>query len=213
MSKVIVFTGGGGPDALPEDLRQKGDYLIAADSGYDTARALGYQVNYVIGDFDSIQFVEEALALEHERYPVDKDQSDTYLAIEKALLHGDEGYVLVGGGGYRLDHLLQTYSLFSHFGPPTRWFTRYETNILVSSHLRLEQLNKGETVSLYPATLEGEATVDAKELKWPLDSYLMSFSSFSLSNTCTEEYLEVSVEGSPIFVSFPVARSSAKLVR
>jgi len=213
MSKAIIFTGGGGPEALPADLKQKGDYLIAADSGYDTARAMGYTVNYVIGDFDSTQFAEEALALDHTRYPVEKDQSDTYLAIEKALKHCDEGYVLVGGGGYRLDHLMQTYSLFSHFGPPTLWFTRYETNILVSSHLLLENLSQGATVSLYPATLDGESTVDAKKLKWPLVSFPMSFSSFSLSNTCTQDSLEVSVKGEPIFVSFPVARSRAKVVR
>jgi len=213
MSKAIVFTGGGGPDSLPEDLYQSGDYLIAADSGYDTARALGYSVHYVIGDFDSTQFAEEALALDHERFPVDKDQSDTYLAIGKALKHGEEGYVLVGGGGYRLDHLLQTYSLFSHFGPPKLWFTRYESNVLVSSHMLFENLSQGTTVSLYPATLDGEATVEAKDLKWPLVAYPMSFRAFSLSNTCTKNSLEVSVQGEPIFVSFPVARSKAKVVR
>ena len=213
MSKAIVFTGGGGPDFLPSDLQGQGDYLIAADSGYDKAKALGYSVDYVIGDFDSTQFVEEALALNHERYPAEKDHSDTYLAIEKALKHSDEGYVLVGGGGYRLDHLLQTYSLFSHFGPPKLWFTRYETNILVSSYKRFENVSKGMTVSLYPATLEGVATVEARDLKWPLVSYPMSFSSFSLSNTCIQAHLEVFVEGEPIFVSFPVARSRVKVVR
>ncbi|NBK22207.1 MAG: thiamine diphosphokinase [Spirochaetia bacterium] len=213
MSKAIIFTGGGGPASLPEDLCQQGDYLIAADSGYDTARKLGVAVNFVIGDFDSTQFAQEALALEHELYPADKDYSDTYLAIEKALRHSDEGYVLVGGGGYRLDHLLQTYSLFSHFGPPLLWFTRYETNVLVSSHREFDNLSPGLTVSLYPAKLDGESTVDAKKLKWPLVSFPMSFSCFSLSNTCIQDSLEVSVNGDPIFVSFPVARNRAKVVR
>ncbi|MBI9093281.1 MAG: thiamine diphosphokinase [Sphaerochaeta sp.] len=213
MSKAIIFTGGGGPDSLPDDLLEQGDYLIAADSGYDKARQLGISVHYVIGDFDSTEFAQEALALKHEVHSVEKDHSDTYLAIEKALQHCDGEYVLVGGGGYRLDHLMQTYSLFSHFGPPTLWFTRYETNTLVSCTKRFESLTKGSVVSLYPATLEGKATVNARELRWPLKSYPMSFSSFSLSNMCTEKYLEVSLEGSPIFVSFPVARSRVKVVR
>ncbi|MDY0288020.1 MAG: thiamine diphosphokinase [Sphaerochaeta sp.] len=207
MSKAIVFTGGGGPSSLPDDLIGVGDYLIAADSGFDKARSLGVCVHSVIGDFDSTAFVEEALAIEHERYSSEKDQSDTSLAIEKALRHADEGYVLVGGGGYRLDHLMQTYSLFSRFGPPELWLTRYESNTLVSSYKRFAPLSKGRTVSLYPATLGGRATVDATPLRWPLRSFVMSFSSFSLSNTCTEEHLEVRVEGEPIFVSFPVART------
>ncbi len=213
MSKAIVFTGGGGPESLPSDLLQQGDFLIAADSGYDTARALGISVHYVIGDFDSTQFAQEALLLDHEMHSVEKEHSDTYLAIEKALQHSDEGYVLVGGGGYRLDHLMQTYSLFSHFGPPKLWFTRYETNILVSTFQQFENLDIGTTVSFYPATLEGVASVVARDLKWPLVSYSMTFNSISLSNTCIQEHLEVSVEGSPIFVSFPVARSKAKVVR
>ena len=212
MSKAIVFTGGGGPDFLPPDLFQQGDYLIAADSGYDKARALGYQVHYVIGDFDSTHFKQEALELDHQLYSADKDQSDTYLAIEKALSHVDEGYVLVGGGGYRMDHLMQTYSLFSHFGPPILWFTRYESNTLVKTHTCFEHLSKGETVSLYPATLKGEATVSAERLKWPLLSFEMSFNAFSLSNSCIGESLEVQVEGDPIVVSFPVAPSGTKVV-
>ncbi len=206
MSKAIVFTGGGGPDSLPDDLIGVGDYLIAADSGFDKARALGIAVHYVIGDFDSTEFAHEAMLIEHEHHPAEKDYSDTYLAIEKALKHTSEGYVLVGGGGYRLDHLLQTYSLFSHFGPPDQWFTRYETNILVASSRQFTSCTKGETVSLYPATLEGKARVTAADLRWPLASFPMSFSSFSLSNSCTGEHLAVHVEGDPIFVSFPVAR-------
>ena len=213
MSKAIVFTGGGGPDSLPQNLIEQGDYLIAADSGYDKARSLGISVHYVIGDFDSTEFAQEALLIDHQRFSVEKEHSDTYLAIEKALKHSDQGYVLVGGGGYRLDHLLQTYSLFSQFGPPKLWFTRYETNILVSEYKRFENLDAGTTVSLYPATLHGVASVEAHELKWPLKSYAMSFDSFSLSNFCMQEFLEVTVEGSPIFVSFPVARSRAKVVR
>lgn len=212
MSKAVVFTGGGGPDSLPFDLIKRGDYLIAADSGYDKARALGVDVDYVIGDFDSTEFIQEALLKPHERLSSEKDYSDTYLAIEKALLHASDGYVLVGGGGYRLDHLLQTYSLFSHFGPPLLWLTRYETNTLVLSHKLFEEVHKGEIVSLYPATLDGKALVDAKELKWPLHSFAMSFSSFSLSNCCTSDHLEVHVAGEPIFVSFPVARNRTKVL-
>lgn len=212
MSKAIVFTGGGGPNCLPKDLIEVGDYLIAADSGYDKARALGVSVHYVIGDFDSTEFIQEALLVEHERHSKEKDHSDTYLAIEKALKHTTQGYVLVGGGGYRLDHLMQTYSLFSHFGPPKLWLTRYETNTLVTSYKRFEHLGKGETVSLYPATLQGRAIVDAQELKWPLDSFAMSFSCFSLSNICMQDHLAVHVQGEPIFVSFPVARKKGKVV-
>lgn len=213
MAKAIIFTGGGGPDTLPEELFEDGDYLVAADSGYDCAKALGRTVHYVLGDFDSTEFRDEALLLNHTVYSSEKDYSDTYLAIEKGLSEVDGGYVLIGGGGYRLDHLMETYALFSQFGPPLQWFTKYESNILVQDYRRLEGLQPGSLLSMYPATLDGRAIVSAKELQWPLHEMALSFSSFSLSNVCIKNYLEVVVQGDPIFVSFPVAPNLAKVLR
>ncbi|MDT4761435.1 thiamine diphosphokinase [Sphaerochaeta sp. PS] len=205
MSKAIVFTGGGAPASLPEDLVEEGDYLIAADSGYDLSKRLGYSVHYAVGDFDSTLFADEIQALAHRRFAREKDHSDTYLALEKAFEHGCQDYVLVGGGGYRMDHLFQTYALFSHFGPPRIWYTRYETNFLVQSFHKFSGLEPGVTVSFYPALFHGESKVDAPALRWPLVGYRMDFSTISLSNLGLSDSLEVHVTGSPIFVSFPVA--------
>ena len=115
---VVVVTGGpplqpvpdppvltAGPGELPD-----GAYVIAADSGLDQARALGWPVDLVVGDLDSAS----AAALEATRaegtpvdaHPEAKDQTDLELALDRALALGPDRIVVVGSGGGRLDHLL-----------------------------------------------------------------------------------------------------------
>lgn len=48
MSKAIIFTGGGAPSRLPADLLQSGDMVIAADSGYEAAKALVFLSLFVL---------------------------------------------------------------------------------------------------------------------------------------------------------------------
>ncbi|MDD3903610.1 MAG: thiamine diphosphokinase [Sphaerochaeta sp.] len=212
MSKAIIFTGGAFPKSLPKDLYEKGDYLIAADSGFDIAKKLGFTVDFAIGDFDSTKCFKEIQLTNFEKHAEDKDESDTYLAIKKGLSVVNNGYVLVGGGGYRIDHLMATYSLFSLFGPPRSWYTAYETNILISSYHRFSDCKIGDTISLYPATLSGKAKVTAKQLTWPLIDYDLQFSTISLSNRVNDRLLDIFVKGESIFASFPVARTIAKVL-
>lgn len=104
MSKAIIFTGGGAPSRLPADLLQSGDMVIAADSGYEAAKALGIPVSLCLGDFDSTQLFSEIRNMNYEKSLSEKDESDTELALRKASSLGFSTYILVGGGGgFRMD--------------------------------------------------------------------------------------------------------------
>ena len=45
MRKAIIFTGGGAPASLSRNILSEADLVIAADSGYDTAKLLGCKVD------------------------------------------------------------------------------------------------------------------------------------------------------------------------
>ncbi len=206
MSKAIIYTGGGAPTSIPSGLVQKGDYVIAADSGYDTARRLGMHVDLCVGDFDSTSLSNEIKNRVHERSLRDKDESDTELAIKKAISMGYESYCLVGGGGFRMDHLFATFSLFDRFGPPDLWYTGYEEVHLVRGYQRFESLKAGLHVSLFPTSFTKEAFITAKQLQWPLENHRLSMDTLSLSNRTTDSFLDVfAKQGGVLFVSFPVA--------
>lgn len=82
-----------------------GDFVIAADAGYRVCRDLGIVPDLLLGDFDSM---EQPVDFPHLlRVPVEKDDTDTMLAVKAALDRGCGEVVLYGGtGGRRLDHTL-----------------------------------------------------------------------------------------------------------
>ena len=103
MDRCFIFAAGTfyGLRRRPE----AGDFVIAADAGYRTCRALGIVPDLLLGDFDSMDQPTDFAYV--ERVPVEKDDTDTMLAIKTALDKGCKEIYLYGGtGGKRLDHTL-----------------------------------------------------------------------------------------------------------
>lgn len=82
-----------------------GDLVIAADAGYRACREAGIIPDLLLGDFDSMD--QPADFANIIRSPVEKDDTDTMLAIKTALARDCREIYLYGGtGGARLDHTL-----------------------------------------------------------------------------------------------------------
>ena len=80
-----------------------GDLQIAADAGLHLCERLGVRPDVVLGDFDSMD-VRQAPA-DCIRVPVEKDDTDTMLALREGLRRGCDTFYLYGAtGGARLDH-------------------------------------------------------------------------------------------------------------
>ena len=82
-----------------------GDLVIAADAGYRSCREAGITPDLLLGDFDSMDQPPDFPNV--LRSPVEKDDTDTMLAVKTALDNGCKEIYLYGGtGGVRLDHTL-----------------------------------------------------------------------------------------------------------
>lgn len=103
-----VIIAGGELDTIP--VVGSEDLVVAADSGYDHAVALGVPVDVLVGDLDSISVVGREHArtspVEIEQHPTDKDATDLELAIRAAVSRGATVIDIHGGEGGRLGHLL-----------------------------------------------------------------------------------------------------------
>jgi thiamine pyrophosphokinase len=99
MTTVVVLAGGPDRPAVVE--LPRGAAVIAADSGAD----LGWPVDLVVGDLDSIS-PETLAGIERvERHEAEKDASDLELALAAALRLEPERILVLGSAGGRLDHL------------------------------------------------------------------------------------------------------------
>ena len=103
MKRCFIFAAG-----TYYGLRERprtGDLVLAADAGYEICRREGIVPDLVLGDFDSMEQPENFGNV--LRVPVEKDDTDTMLAVKTALENGcDEVYLYGGTGGKRLDHTL-----------------------------------------------------------------------------------------------------------
>ncbi len=109
----LIFAGGLAPSESTLHAVRKikqVELVIAADSGLHTAQKLGFRVDAIIGDMDSVD--ENALAeaksrgtkiIQHDR---DKNFTDLHSALLYAAECGTKKIVVVTAGGGRLDHQL-----------------------------------------------------------------------------------------------------------
>lgn len=96
-----------GAMSLTPDLRPypaPGDYVIAADRGYDSLMAFGVRPDLAVGDFDSLGHRPSHPNV--IQLPAEKDDTDMVFALRKGLELGYRRFVLLGGVGGRLEHTL-----------------------------------------------------------------------------------------------------------
>ncbi|GAB4072431.1 thiamine diphosphokinase [Barrientosiimonas marina] len=109
MSHIAIM--GNGPVELIPDLSDcEPDVWIGADRGALVLLEKGITPDYAVGDFDSMSFDEQAKvergADVFEKYPVEKEETDLDIALNKAYDLHAETISLFGVTGGRLDHAL-----------------------------------------------------------------------------------------------------------
>ena len=101
MAKCVIFCAGEF-DTLAQPIKND-DCIIAADGGVVHLNRLGLAARCVLGDFDSLGYVPSGAAV----FPVEKDDTDSMLAIRHGLDLGCRQFVLYGAlDGSRLDHTM-----------------------------------------------------------------------------------------------------------
>lgn len=102
MARCVIVAGG---DCGPIGPLKKDDFVIACDRGCQYCQEEGVAPDLLLGDFDSWAG-EPPAGVPVLRYPVEKDDTDTMLAIRWAMEHGYDELRLCCALGGSLDHLL-----------------------------------------------------------------------------------------------------------
>jgi thiamine pyrophosphokinase len=194
MSQVVVVIGGGplSPRGVGEVMPDA--TIIAADSGLDHAVAAGLRPTVLVGDLDSISAHGKMWAYAHEleidEHPVDKDVTDTELALVRAAASDATNLLVLGAAGERFDHALGT---LAALGKPL--LGRFETIRLVLDDIAVHVIHAGRSaiVDLPPNTpfsllaLHGPCRgINVSGARWLLaDASLEPSSTRGISNEST----------------------------
>ncbi len=153
------------------------DVVIAADGGATSLDAWSRRPDRLIGDLDSVDAaLVERLARDGttvERHPVDKEASDTELAIDAAFDAGATSVTLIGAvGGDRLDHELANMLLLADPRFTSRDLCAVQGSTVVRALHGPASAGvdgrPGDLVTLLPVGGDaGGVTTDG--LRWPLD--------------------------------------------
>ena len=178
-----------------------GDYVIAADRGYDSLMAYGVTPDLVVGDFDSLGYTPNHPNV--TQLPAEKDDTDMVYALRKGLELGYRRFVLLGGVGGRLEHTLANLQLLD-------WLTTQGAAGFLAGEKTVATALRSGTMT-FPASMtgflsvfcnSGEAEgVTLSNLKFPLDNHTLEGTfPLGVSNEFTGETACVSVKNGSLFL-------------
>lgn len=156
--------------------------IIGIDKGIEFCYRNQIKLQYVLGDFDSIDkkvlsFYENQQEILVQRYKPEKDDTDTRIGLELALKLGSKQIFLLGATGGRLDHYmgnLQSLQVPLKYGAKA-WIIDSQNVISVydSSFSVKKQDCFGKYISFF-AMSEKVKGITLRGFKYSLDDYTMT---------------------------------------
>lgn len=196
--KIAILTNGDYGDYGFCKPIEKYDYIICADNGIKHARALGITPDYILGDFDSASLEDRDYFSQVETLKVSavKDETDTELAVDRAISLGALSIDILGGLGSRIDHTLANIHLLQkgiEKGVSMRVLNHQNTVHLINQSLTLEG-KPGDLISLLPLSVEVEG-VYTEGLAYALsDACFKIGKPYGISNYMIGSKIKVSVK-------------------
>lgn len=185
-----------------------GDLVIAADAGYRSCREAGITPDLLLGDFDSMDQPPDFPNV--LRSPVEKDDTDSMLAVKTALDNGCKEIYLYGGtGGVRLDHTLANLQSLLYLRRRNARGWMYDRDFLWTV-IENETLTVERTVEwglLSAFCLGADASgVDEEGVQYPLkDAVLSAEFPLGVSNHILEPTARITVRKGALAVGWQLA--------
>ena len=209
-AQEILFVSGGRAPSREFFLNvADGRKIFCIDKGIEICKACAVVPNFLIGDFDSAENSAVDWAREKnipvEKYPAEKDFTDTQLALNRAAeIFGEHVALLTGIFGGRFDHLYS--NIFTCAALNRKIFLADEREIIFylrggeSSEIKF--FKKPLAVSLLPMT-SNCAGVKTKNLHWELDGATLT-QNFpnAISNRIENDKISVAVGSGTLAIYF-----------
>ncbi|OBZ17386.1 thiamine diphosphokinase [Bacillus sp. FJAT-26390] len=207
MQPRIVICTGGQLGAWALEHIKTDDLLIGADSGARFLIKQGFRPDVAIGDFDSVS-EDELLEIRKNSGqtiacdPIDKNYTDTEMAVRLALDMHPRELVLLGALGTRFDHSLANVHLLALAVKQNVRATIIDNHnkiSLVTDKVTIEQLGY-PNVSLLPLTMRVEG-ITLTGFQYPLtDAELTIGQSLGISNVLLSQTGKIKISDGHLLV-------------
>lgn len=202
--KAFIYAGGAVFTDRIDAAPAPADLTIAADAGWKTAQKLGVTPRLFVGDFDSLGTPQVSAGVEVIRVPVEKDDTDTQLAVRLALERGATDITLIAGLSGRVDHTLSTLAILEELEQ------KKVRAILTDGHNRVRFLRAGSLLiardarfsylSLIVATDRARG-VTVEGCKYPLrNALLRRRNQYAISNEIVGAAALIAVRRGAVYV-------------
>jgi len=183
MEKALIIAGGDNKDILIESLYNSDEsykVLIAVDRGLEILDKLQIKPDYILGDFDSVseKIINKYINrndISIIKHAVEKDASDTELALDLCAKLGIKEVTIAGATGNRADHELANIRLTYYYKIKGMNVTLIDqNNKIYCADSSFSILNSGQYVSFFPI---GEAAVllTLENFKYEIDRVQLNY--------------------------------------
>jgi len=204
--KQKIFILANGEKMKPALLKNlaRGRKILAVDGAAKQAKRLGWKIDFVAGDFDSLNpnFLQSLKRKGTRIVPLpDQNFTDLEKTVEWCIQEGFRDIRIAQALGKRMDHSLTNLALLKRF---------YRKGIHLEIHTNFERIEFlenskivslgaiGRTIGVIPSP---EASVTSRGLNWEMKNSLLHWGkSQSVSNFAKSRKIELKVKGSVIFV-------------
>lgn len=206
---VCIISGGmiDNPSFLKKLLSDIPDAIVVcADSGARHCAAAGIVPAVIVGDMDSADpstldaLVKQGSVL--RRFPPDKDETDTELALGQAFSLAPDSITIFGALGGRLDHTMANVSLLvaaAKRGIDARIRDESCEAFVITGTCEIRG-TVGETVSLLPLS-ERVTGITLKGFRYPLENAVMTLGKpLGISNRLVQPVGRIAIESGYLLV-------------
>ncbi len=179
---------------------KENDIIIAADSGIINTQKFNIKPNYIIGDFDSLGYTPtDSNVIIH---PIEKDDTDTMLAVKLGFENGFKNFRIFGGIGGRLDHTyanIQTATYIAEKGGKAVFYGVKENfTVIKNNQITFDKGYEGN-ISIF--ALEDCHNVNIKGTYYELENGFLSVNfPLGTSNKFNNQEATISVEQGKLLI-------------
>lgn len=182
------------------------DVIIAADGGLNHLKRMGVSPTLMLGDFDSIDSLEDYKkhfpTAQVQAFDARKDYTDSELAVRTALEYHPTKVTLLAVTGSRLDHSLANIMLLKVlYDANVTSELINEDNVIRYTEKTIElEAEIGTNMSLLPV---GEAVtgITLSGFEYPLEDATLNFASTTgISNVFAKERAKVEIKSGKVLV-------------